>query len=241
MPDKSANGLLSWCKSEGCQWGDIDDLPEVPGVLLFRNGHVGIYVGGGKGVEARGFNYGVVETEVAKRDWTTWAYLPESVVEYDTDCTVGSAPAEPEKKDDMIDIILGSRLLRKGDTGKDVVALQELLNAVGFDCGNADGVFGSQTKRELREFQRKYGLEVDGVFGPLSHQKLLAVSVSREFEIRITGGKVNVRNVPNVLTGKVQYVVKKGSKLKAVGRDAATGWYRLTDGNYISCRYVEEV
>lgn len=42
-PDKSANGMLSWCKSKGCKNGEIATLPDVPGILLFSSGHVGVY------------------------------------------------------------------------------------------------------------------------------------------------------------------------------------------------------
>lgn len=93
-PDKSANGMLTWLKSKGCKNGKIATLPDVPGILLFKSGHVGIYVGGGYAVQAQGFAYGVVKTQVSKRPWTEWAYLPSSMLDYDsTDVT---APSEPD-------------------------------------------------------------------------------------------------------------------------------------------------
>ena len=53
--DVSANGMLLKCKERG----RIYTLPEIPGILVFMPGHVGIYIGGGRVIEARGFNYGV--------------------------------------------------------------------------------------------------------------------------------------------------------------------------------------
>jgi N-acetylmuramoyl-L-alanine amidase len=50
--------------------------------------------------------------------------------------------------------------------GDDVVALQQRLNTLGFDSGRVDGVFGPDTDRATREFQRNVGLEVDGTCGP---------------------------------------------------------------------------
>ena len=74
-PDKSANGMFTYAKNKGCAWGTIDTLPEIPGVALRSDGHVGVYVGGGYAVEERGFNYGCVKTKVASRKWTHWFQL----------------------------------------------------------------------------------------------------------------------------------------------------------------------
>ena len=169
-PDKSANGMLSWCKSKGCKNGKIATLPEVPGVLLFSSGHVGVYIGGGYAVEARGFNYGVVKTKVKDRSWTSWAYLPESLLNYDTEESTVTPEAESEKS-----AALGDRTLRLTSPymrGDDVKELQTALNALGYDCGEVDGVFGKNTESGLRAFQTASGIEVDGVFGKESKKAL---------------------------------------------------------------------
>lgn len=70
--DVSANGMLKLCKEQG----KISTLPEIPGVLVFMKGHVGVYIGKGKVIEARGFNYGVVETALEDRKWTSWGKCP---------------------------------------------------------------------------------------------------------------------------------------------------------------------
>ncbi len=70
--DVSANGMLLKCKERG----RIYTLPEIPGILVFMPGHVGIYIGGGRVIEARGFNYGVVETELKDRPWESWGKCP---------------------------------------------------------------------------------------------------------------------------------------------------------------------
>ncbi len=70
--DVSANGMLLKCRERG----RIYTLPEIPGLLVFMPGHVGIYVGGGRVIEARGFHYGVVETEVRDRPWESWGKCP---------------------------------------------------------------------------------------------------------------------------------------------------------------------
>jgi peptidoglycan hydrolase-like protein with peptidoglycan-binding domain len=50
--------------------------------------------------------------------------------------------------------------------GQDVRLLQQALNALGFACGETDGIFGAFTERAVREFQRNAGLPHDGIVGP---------------------------------------------------------------------------
>jgi N-acetylmuramoyl-L-alanine amidase len=49
--------------------------------------------------------------------------------------------------------------------GDDVRALQRMLNALGFDAGKEDGIFGPRTDRAVREFQRNVASRVDGIVG----------------------------------------------------------------------------
>ncbi len=64
---------------------------------------------------------------------------------------------------------LGDRLLydrRPMLRGDDVGEIQHRLNALGFDAGREDGIFGPHTSRALQEFQRNAGLAPDGIGGP---------------------------------------------------------------------------
>ena len=68
-PDISANGMYRAAKVKG----GIKTLPETPGLLLWRDGHIGVYVGNGYAIEARGFAYGAVSythLDVYKRQAT---------------------------------------------------------------------------------------------------------------------------------------------------------------------------
>ena len=49
--------------------------------------------------------------------------------------------------------------------GRDVKTLQGVLNALGFACGAADGIFGAFTERAVREFQLNVGQQSDGIVG----------------------------------------------------------------------------
>ncbi|MFN2544387.1 MAG: N-acetylmuramoyl-L-alanine amidase [Actinomycetota bacterium] len=50
--------------------------------------------------------------------------------------------------------------------GDDVRALQRRLNALGFDAGREDGIFGPRCDRAVRELQRNVGRDPDGIVGP---------------------------------------------------------------------------
>jgi N-acetylmuramoyl-L-alanine amidase len=63
--------------------------------------------------------------------------------------------------------------------GDDVLTLQSRLNALGFDAGREDGIFGRSTDSGVRAFQREYGVSEDGIFGPASHAALLGLRVDR--------------------------------------------------------------
>jgi N-acetylmuramoyl-L-alanine amidase len=49
--------------------------------------------------------------------------------------------------------------------GDDVGELQRRLNAMGFDAGREDAIFGPETETALRQFQRNAGTTADGVCG----------------------------------------------------------------------------
>ena len=65
---------------------------------------------------------------------------------------------------------LGARLLSHTPghllLGDDVAELQERLLALGFTPDRVDGVFGANTEKAVRGFQRGVGLDVDGSVGP---------------------------------------------------------------------------
>lgn len=56
--------------------------------------------------------------------------------------------------------------LSSGSRGNDVRILQISLNTFGHNAGAVDGIFGPQTDKALRSFQRASKIKVDGSFGP---------------------------------------------------------------------------
>ncbi len=70
--------------------------------------------------------------------------------------------------------ILGG--VRKGERSALVERMQDRLVQMGFmtarQKATGPGIFGSQTKAALEQFQRRNGLGVDGIFGPRSYKAL---------------------------------------------------------------------
>lgn len=183
-PDKGANGMFQAAKEKG----PISTLPEIPGLLLHSPGHVGVYVGEGWAIEARGFAYGIVKTHVSERKWTHWFKCP--YIDY-ADGDGGKMtlppeaanPATPPVVDDkptndgteVLDF--GNRTLKyvKGRrlmTGDDVKAVQARLVALGFTPGTIDGKYGVKTEAAVKAFQLSAGIAGDGIVGPDTHAKL---------------------------------------------------------------------
>ena len=179
--DVAVEGLYRKCSRKG----SITTLPEIPGICVFmaNMGHVGVYIGNGEVVEAMGHAYGVVKTKVAGRGWAYWG-MPEWIDYWAEEPSQSpSVTAPPEGGPRVEDFTLGFRILREGCVGDDVRALQLMLKARGYQCGNygangdgADGDFGASTKTKLISYQRVNGLEPDGEAGPDTMSALLGIN-----------------------------------------------------------------
>ena len=87
MPDINADYMASSVAEKG----SIDTIPEIPGLAVWRSGHIGIYIGNGKVVEAKATRIGVVETNLSDGTWTHWIKIP--YINYIEETT---EPEEPE-------------------------------------------------------------------------------------------------------------------------------------------------
>jgi len=86
--DVTADTMLDIAKEKGY----IGTIPEVPGVLVHRKGHVGIYIGNGYVIEAKGTKYGVVKTKLSNGSWTAWSKCP--YIEYVKEQPAKQTPAQ---------------------------------------------------------------------------------------------------------------------------------------------------
>ena len=121
-----------------------------------KRGHVGLYIGNGYVIEARGAYYGVVKTKLTSRPWVGWGELKG--VNYEN----AKADPEPVKESQSLPTI------RKGNKGTVVRQLQTMLNQLGYSLGicGIDGDYGVATEKAVKEFQKDHGLIQDGICGP---------------------------------------------------------------------------
>ena len=168
--DKSANMMYDACKVKG----PMSSFPNVPGTLVFMNHHVGVYIGNGEVIEAKGHAYGVVKTKLQGRGWVNWGYCPYITYEEQpaqtTPTTTPTATATTK-------VSIQLTQLRKGAKGEQVKTLQRLLVAFGFSVGKSgiDGDFGNATYTAVIGFQAKMKLEQDGIVGKDTWSALLGV------------------------------------------------------------------
>lgn len=72
MPDITANTMYH----NATVSGPISTIPDTPGLAVWMDGHIGVYIGGGEVIEASGTKKGVVKTQLAGRGWTHWLEVP---------------------------------------------------------------------------------------------------------------------------------------------------------------------
>ena len=178
-----------WNKTAWEAKGEIDTYPNEEGVLLYHRNksgimtHTGVGIGNGYAVEARGAKYGVVQTKVTDRTWTHWAVLPGVLN--------GSKTPVDESKDEIREtieednktaqkaeqgantVIVELNTLKNGSKGEQVKTVQRLFNAMGYDCGTVDGIFGTKTKNATISFQQSCELSADGIIGEKTWNALL--------------------------------------------------------------------
>ncbi len=135
--DVNANGLYVQCNKQG----KIGEWQLEAGDLVFRlkggeMKHVGVYVGGGYIIEAKGRDAGVVKLPLNKGTWTHQGKHPALAEEAEN--------KSPERRVFRIE----SPLQR----GEDIRAMQTALDLCGYPCGDADGICGRKTVAAVNEF-----------------------------------------------------------------------------------------
>ncbi len=116
----------------------------------------------------------------------TWTKFLEDVVtslanDFGKGATTSSPPSQSQPKSQplqqpqpQVKGVTTTLPLKKGDQGQFVKEIQQDLIKAGFSLPRygADGEFGDETENAVRQFQRKYGLKVDGLVGPQTLKKL---------------------------------------------------------------------
>lgn len=138
----------------------------VPGTAVFvdKNGnksHIGLYVGNGTVIEAKGTQAGVCTSKLNTAKWTYYGLLKN--VGYIA--SEGDSAASPDPAEEIPASALPT--LKRGMKGEYVSLLQSKLVGKGYSVGSCgiDGDFGSATEKAVKLFQKDHGLVEDGIVG----------------------------------------------------------------------------
>ena len=105
---------------------------------------------------------------------------------------IGSAPSATEK----------------GSTGTNVVKLQQALEVLGYYEGTIDGDYGRVTVDAVKQFQKKNGLYVDGVAGPITIKQMFGKSAVAAKAYRTETPDWYKDNVSKLIPKKAVFTVK---------------------------------
>ena len=156
-----------------------DGADLLPGTAVFtgdakEHGHIGLYIGNGKVIEAAGTRQGVIKSDVTDSKWTYWGEL--KAVDYGYPLSSPSTPPTVERP-----------TLRRGDKGDAVILLQSELIRLGYSLPKygIDGNFGKETEMAVKQFQQDNRLTVDGVVGPKTWKALDGSEAMKMYTVTI--------------------------------------------------------
>lgn len=183
VPDLGADQMFSQCRNTSADFSTIQI-----GEAVWMSGHIGIYIGDGLAVECTPAWKNCVQITAVHnigkksgyhgRKWTKHGKLPYVTYEENAAPVVPDSDTVPRK----LPRLEGLPLLKEGNEGETVRAVQLLLIGNGISCGKhgADGEYGPDTKNAvecLQEEMNQQGipLEVDGIVGPETYAALLGL------------------------------------------------------------------
>ncbi len=168
VPDIDESTMLECCREISTDFSKIS-----VGEVLWQPGHIGVYIGNGLAVECTyRWKDGVQITAVHNisvkknyngRTWEKHGKLPW--LHYEEIVPVSNG------------FTLPFVLVKNGNSGEFVEAIQMLLIGKGYRCGSTgvDGKFGNNTEKAVKAYQEDYGLQVDGIVGKETLESLLGV------------------------------------------------------------------
>lgn len=72
MKDVTADGMFS----AAVEKGPISTMPDIPGIAVWHQGHIGVYIGNGYVIHAANTYDGVIKTPITSSGWTHWLKVP---------------------------------------------------------------------------------------------------------------------------------------------------------------------
>jgi len=183
--DVNANEMYNIAKESGT----ISTIPDIPGICVYKKGHIGVYIGSNTVIEAHSTSTGVIQTPLkglSATAWTHWLMVPQ--INY-----IGVENLKP--------------ILKLGNKGESVKGLQNSLIKLGYDLGayGADGDFGNATDKAVRLFQSRNGLVSDGIVGEATWAKideLLRLETVSPFDDKYKTALLTVKEIIDTALGE---------------------------------------
>lgn len=72
MKDVTADGMFN----AAVEKGPINTMPDIPGIAVWHQGHIGVYIGNGYVIHAANTYDGVIKTPITSSGWTHWLKVP---------------------------------------------------------------------------------------------------------------------------------------------------------------------
>ena len=212
--DLSANSF----HTKATEKGSISTMPEIIGLGLWKNNHVGVYIGGGKVIEAKGFDYGVIESDLGSTAFTEWFKIP--FIEY-VDESVPEPTPEPEQPANPAQDDDGAYIVQSGDT------LTKIANMWGESVANIARYNGIENPDLIIVGQK--------ILKPESPDTWTGMICTKRDPLR-------VRNKPSFESDVVK-LLPKGSTVEIQNVGKIDGnWYQLADGSgFVWSEYVQHV
>lgn len=196
-----------------------------------------------KKAKAIGFTWG--------GDWTSLVDKPHlqwDKIGYGTDTFTGKKVSAAT----TVTKVESGGLVQKGSRGTAVTEVQQLLVKHGYDL-KVDGIFGSATEDDVKDFQKAKKLAVDGIVGKKTLAELkkepAKKSAAKSSAIKAVG-KIKIVNVKNACyivdkpsqNSKNLDTAKKGSTLSISG--SVKGWWEVIYKGkraYVNAKYGQKI
>jgi N-acetylmuramoyl-L-alanine amidase len=122
----------------------------------------------------------------------------------------------------------GTEVLRRGDAGPEIEAVQRRLLELGYWIGEVDGEFGGLTEQAVFAIQKAAGTDRDGLVGPRTREALadgvrpsarsedgrvVEIDLDRQLLMLVDDG--TVQQTLNTSTGTFEYYTHKGERYLA--------------------------
>lgn len=131
--DKSANGMYNAAKEKG----SISSIPSIKGLLVWMNGHIGVYDGKKYTYECTvsGGSYKIIKTVAKTRGWTNWCKCPYITYETASTTTTTNTTSSKKTNEELAEEVIAgkwgngdARKTSLKNAGYDYDAIQKIVN-----------------------------------------------------------------------------------------------------------------